>query len=317
MELKICIFILIICNALNCKHELNQVMPSEVRPYVIDFFSEAQKHGLNLNMEHFDFSISFTKLTGTDGSCRFANKAIKLDSAAWRQNDDIYRRYLIFHELGHCILGRLHETTKTDCEECLSIMRGGQKESFFCNINLHSSRWWTFYLKELFDEKIEMPNWSEPNETYFMSENKKAYQIKIDNKSARQHSFELISLDETRNFDIEFEFKNWVTLTWSTAFVKWDDKTFSCCPTCSNSRKTQLTEFSATPFYTYTYFQCGKAINKGDIKLTIRKREDFSYFFINEQLIYNTEYLTIKKPNFRGNFFDDSTTANVRFYYFN
>lgn len=124
MKSKIYIFIFIICNTLNCKHELHQIMPNEVRPYVLEFFSEAQKHGLNLNMEHFDFSITFTELTGTDGSCQYSNRAMKLDSAAWRQNNAIYRRYLIFHELGHCILGRLHETTKTDCEECLSIMRG-------------------------------------------------------------------------------------------------------------------------------------------------------------------------------------------------
>lgn len=173
-------------------------------------------------------------------------------------------------------------------------------------------------MKELFDEKIEKPNWPQSNETYFIPENKKVYQLKIDNKSARQHSFELSSLDETRNFDIEFEFKNWVTPNWSTAFIRWDDKTFSSCPNCSGDLKTQLRGSNATtPFRTYAYFECNNKIETGDTKLTIRKREGFNFFFVNEQLIYDTEYLPIKKPNFESKFFDDSTAANVRFYYFN
>lgn len=60
----------------------------------------------------YDVPISFRSpsVSGRIGECSSENSGIRIDADAWSQLDDKTRELLIWHELGHCLVGRDHDT---------------------------------------------------------------------------------------------------------------------------------------------------------------------------------------------------------------
>lgn len=93
-------------------------------------------------------SFSFTTFFGsTIGMCRMSSSgrnSVQLSSSAWSRGSATFQEMLVFHELGHCLLGRGHKNTR---------MSSGQPESLM-NSFIFDERTYLAnrdqYLKELF-----------------------------------------------------------------------------------------------------------------------------------------------------------------------
>lgn len=81
-----------------------------MQPYYQSFLHEANSH--HVRMEVSDLYMHFTDGfdgTTTLGRCTHGDLAIvEISRNAWNRFSDESREQLIFHELGHCLLGRHH-----------------------------------------------------------------------------------------------------------------------------------------------------------------------------------------------------------------
>lgn len=82
----------------------------QFQSYVDKFQTEAARFGHPITVN--DLVILFDHLTGEEfGLCETGagmTPTIHLDEPGWNQADDATRESLLFHELGHCVLGQSH-----------------------------------------------------------------------------------------------------------------------------------------------------------------------------------------------------------------
>ena len=123
----------------------------ELWSYFSNFEEEAAVRGL-------DIDLFLSKITGeiveideehVAGRCTFSSvapNAITIDKTFWDRSSQLFREFVVFHELGHCFLGRGHEEGTNANGTCVSIMRSGLED---CRDNYRTSTR-TVYLDELF-----------------------------------------------------------------------------------------------------------------------------------------------------------------------
>ena len=73
---------------------------------------------------------------------------IEIRATTWSAAGDLEREHLIFHELGHCYLGRPHDDAKDTAGFCLSIMQSGDGSCRYNYRNVTRAA----YLDELFGQ---------------------------------------------------------------------------------------------------------------------------------------------------------------------
>lgn len=114
------------------------------QPYLESFKAEAKAHGKEVDIEHINVVTAELRLTtsGTRAYCYVApmqNPTIYIDSWWWetppedtQELSEAVRTMIIFHELGHCLLGRVHNDgyIKKEGEEArhISIMHSNTAE---------------------------------------------------------------------------------------------------------------------------------------------------------------------------------------------
>ena len=131
--------------------EVSVVVDVQLEEYFELFIKEAQVYGYDLSEDVSLISGYLEVLTGTTaaGQCKTysdGRREIVIDSEYWQRADPLEREFLLFHELGHCVLDRDHN----DGHErgiCLSIMESGTGG---CRTN-YSTETRETYLKELFN----------------------------------------------------------------------------------------------------------------------------------------------------------------------
>ncbi len=125
---------------------------SELAPYVDRFVEAAADQDRYIDLR--DYSLSAHIETAADevaGQCvSYTNGAhrIYIDPEYWVRATDLEREFVVFHELGHCVLGRSHVDTADDRGLCQSIMTSGLGE---CRI-VYTATTRDDFLIELFDE---------------------------------------------------------------------------------------------------------------------------------------------------------------------
>ncbi|MEQ9300567.1 MAG: hypothetical protein RIF33_18485 [Cyclobacteriaceae bacterium] len=154
---------LILLTHASCREQesLNAEVDPTFRPYLIDFIEEAALRGLNVNEPLKEVTIIFgpTQNPFWDGQCNQEEKRIIINPISWENNDAAQNRLTIFHELGHCLLGREHFNDILPNGEWQSIMRGGQpvaNRSFITNFSGFRTE---YYLDELFEAADNLPTW--------------------------------------------------------------------------------------------------------------------------------------------------------------
>lgn len=139
-----------------CKQDeaasFDQLVDPELAIYFEMFAAEAQIRGYSIDWEAEAISARITDIEeDAVGQClTFTNNSrqINIDRTYWKRSDDMDREFLIFHELGHCLLGRPHLDESNASGTCISLMNSGKG---FC-IKNYSLITRSDYLDELFNE---------------------------------------------------------------------------------------------------------------------------------------------------------------------
>ena len=123
----------------------------DLDPYFERFVQEAALRGVDLQ-EALDLISGYIEEIedgSVSGQCRHlvdAPDKVVIDRDFWNVANDNRKEFLVFHELGHCMLGRSHLDTKDRNGMCVSIMHSS---SDAC-VNAYSYSTRSAYLDELF-----------------------------------------------------------------------------------------------------------------------------------------------------------------------
>ncbi|MGI9542204.1 MAG: two-component regulator propeller domain-containing protein, partial [Cyclobacteriaceae bacterium] len=149
-----------------------RAVPEIIEPYVQRFIAEGAARGYEITVDQ--LVVEFESPLGDQNhpSANCTNAAglpapiIKLDTTRnWWRLGDMAREEVIFHELGHCILGQSHRNELLDNGEPESLMRAESPLLYLfielININLTYKR--DYYLDELFGSEVGPPCWIQPD----------------------------------------------------------------------------------------------------------------------------------------------------------
>lgn len=137
----------------SCAENLDTVVVvhEDLQLHFTNFEIEGQNRGLNVDLDSDEiqgFMRSITDL-GVVGQCiesQTEGKRIVIDSDRWRRLTNMEKEFIVFHELGHCYLGRGHTNEKASDGSCLSMMHSSTEA---CE-NRYNANTREGYLDELF-----------------------------------------------------------------------------------------------------------------------------------------------------------------------
>ncbi|MEO5583647.1 MAG: hypothetical protein ABIR66_13230 [Saprospiraceae bacterium] len=168
MKKKILPIVYLLClvfSLSDCRKEISNLVDEEpaegiypnvneaLWPYFKRFEIEASIRNISIDLreERISGVISDIPINHVLGQCSYSSaesKKLTIDLPFWNTSSNLGKEFVIFHELGHCSLGRLHDETKDKQGICQSIMRSGLEE---CRDN-YTSLTRKMYLDELFLE---------------------------------------------------------------------------------------------------------------------------------------------------------------------
>lgn len=133
----------------------------ETEPFIEDsafvfierFVHEASIRDIDIDLKELSIEVFIDDIEeqGVFGFCNHNGDQpgyIVLDKSNWDVLADVDKEFLLFHELGHCILGRQHTNTRNTDGTCVSMMHSTEDAC----INTYNSLTRTSYLDELFFE---------------------------------------------------------------------------------------------------------------------------------------------------------------------
>ncbi|GEM_PF-201291 len=185
-------------------------------PYLEEFIEEAAMRGVDVTERLEQISIVFgpTQFLFWDGQCNQEENRITINPLSWQNNDPAQNKLTLFHELGHCLLGRDHINDVLPNGEWSSIMRGGQAvpgRSFLTNFSGFRER---YYIDELFGLIEELPDWV--SEDFRLDQSvKREFQDDFEERNAGWNTSDgpapmytsdltrLVTVDEISNFNQE------------------------------------------------------------------------------------------------------------------
>ena len=165
------ILIAFIFLTLSCQKKNNFIynVPAEFEPHVKKFISEANARGHFISIDNLVIqydnspSLLICATSNTISAQNDVQKIISIKAQKCWQND-VQLETLIFHELGHCILGRTHDSNLLPKGDPKSIMYPDNIELYSpcvyaidpaCN-NLYRR---AYYIDELFNPSTPVPDW--------------------------------------------------------------------------------------------------------------------------------------------------------------
>ena len=111
------------------------VEPS-LQTYFDRFANEAAARGVHIDFDSSNVSGYIRLITeqGVIGQCAHKDNepnTVIIDKIYWDKSNDLQREFVVFHELGHCVLNREHLDDADNNGNCISIMTSGVGQ---CNI---------------------------------------------------------------------------------------------------------------------------------------------------------------------------------------
>lgn len=147
-----CLFIT--CGQTEVEEELYINVEQELWPYFQKFEKEGLARGLKIDLANSGVTGKLTTLPnkGTVGLCYDGSiqskQGILIDQSFWERSSELSKEFIVFHELGHCYLGRPHVDKVANGGFCASIMRSGNGSC----IDFYTNKNRTELLDELFSE---------------------------------------------------------------------------------------------------------------------------------------------------------------------
>ena len=120
-------------------------------PFFQRFEEQAAERGLSIDLNQLDLIGDLQDLPGENvgGQCTYHSNnsnLVTIDEPLFNQLSDLFREFIIFHELGHCVLGRGHREDAHPNGSCISLMRSGLED---CRDNYNPATR-ASYIDELF-----------------------------------------------------------------------------------------------------------------------------------------------------------------------
>ena len=125
---------------------------AELQPYFMRFESEGLDRGLLIDLSATGIIgvIQEIEEENVAGQCSYSQhqpNLVRVDEEFWIGASDLSKEFIVFHELGHCFLGRDHLEDAYPNGRCLSIMRSGLGDCW----DYYNSRSQEEYIDELFN----------------------------------------------------------------------------------------------------------------------------------------------------------------------
>lgn len=276
----------------SCSRDTLQVYPDEFRPFVLEFFADAQGRGLNIREEDFDFTISYREEFETDrivGQCVNQNRhKITIKQPWWEEASFEERRYLIYHELGHCILDRPHVEKKSPRGLCATIMI--DRSAFSCIDNSTIPDWWEYLVDELFDPNSAIPD--DPMGPTYRETPLEARHMLIDvQDSLTESSINYLwpPAVQDKNFTITASSLHTEDTRYSVR-LKLGDLSFNYCR-CS-LRSIHLGLFDQPPLY-----ESSQQFEE-PVRMSIQHIEGAYHVYLNETFLYTVTALEVGEATF-------------------
>ncbi len=122
--------------SLACEKEAMVQIDNELQIYIDQFEAAALERGLDVNLSDVGIHAFIEDIEGAIvGQCQHKEddpNVILLDRNYWDNATEDERLFIVFHELGHCVLKREHNDQKDSNGYCTSIMHSSSQ---VCNID--------------------------------------------------------------------------------------------------------------------------------------------------------------------------------------
>lgn len=312
--------------------------------YLQRFENEGATRGRTFNVETSGLIIQFGTLSGDVAGLTHYETPIRIeiDKTYWdaiskTAGADLMKEDLLFHELGHGLLGRKHLNTTLENGDWKSIMCGGDKvNNRSWNINYRGERR-KYYLDELFDESTKAPDFSSlmliadttgfksffqrsfntPADTIWSLVDNAKYKTSLDNGRLRFQSkvsdvyfvyttlkTPRISIQSDFSYELTFEYPTGdATNQYGLIFGSKSDGTFT--PTesieyfsISNEKKMYMG--NRTWYSFFTELTESSILSAGKNKLKVMKIGGTLYYFINNIFAYRSEIVDTTDLNLFG-----------------
>jgi hypothetical protein len=306
MRSQIQLFIIIILStSSSCNIEKQQIIPWQFEKYVNTFFEEANLRGLNIHIEDFDLEFEMTDIENpiTMGDCDMNKHKIRIDEEKWERLNEIDKEYLIFHELGHCVLGRFHKNERTGNEECLSYMKGDE-DNFKCSMNKYSEIWRNFYLDELFNQEQKLPNWYTEDKVYNNVFQNFSNDYNIVDTITNELSINDFQLNGNDDYAIEIEYDDWKNVEHSV-YLLIGNIAFGYC-TCT------VGKISINIGSNRAYSADNISFAEEKTILTIHKKGDLMNFYVNGRFIHTFETISQSTFNIKTKYHDNPMRISLK-----
>lgn len=130
----------------------------ELVPYFERFQQEAAARGISVDLSAADIEGVIEDLEGEHvaGQCAYGRfnspRLVTVDAVFWRRSSNLFKEFIVFHELGHCYLNRGHLESSFSNGVCTSIMRSGVGDCF----DNYNTRTREYYIDELFGPDLPL-----------------------------------------------------------------------------------------------------------------------------------------------------------------
>ena len=123
----------------------------ELWPYFRLFEQEASARGVQVDLVSSGITAEIAEIHEGNviGRCqygRYSGNHITIDLTYWNRSGTLGKELVVFHELGHCYLGRGHREDRFQSGSCVSIMRSGT----CCCRDSYRTTTRSYYMDELF-----------------------------------------------------------------------------------------------------------------------------------------------------------------------
>ena len=140
--IQFCALLLLSVYLFSCFGGTEAGIDPELREYVDRFNEEAKARNLDFEIRIAEIDVNLAEIfsNGVLGQCLNTEEgvdAVQIDRSYWESptTTDLDKEFVIFHELGHCVLERSHINTPDGSGTCTSIMYDGNSSSCMLDYN--------------------------------------------------------------------------------------------------------------------------------------------------------------------------------------
>lgn len=115
----------------SCSEDMDgePLMDEALLPWIERFETEALTRGVHISIVEQGIGAVLAPTTeAAAGQCVVNDQSglfIRIDPQYWSRASDLQKEFVVFHELGHCALGRAHQDLRDGSGYCISMMTSG------------------------------------------------------------------------------------------------------------------------------------------------------------------------------------------------